>query len=54
MSYYINTSTGPMTNDLGDVKFFNSHSDCRHFAINYCDLSDRMLEIINFTKLEDD
>lgn len=45
MRYYLQTKTGPITNDYGDIIKFNSYSDARHFAIDHCDLSDPRLEI---------
>lgn len=47
MRYYINTSKGALKNVHGVVVKFNSYSDARHCAINYCDLSDKKIEIID-------
>jgi hypothetical protein len=44
--YYLKTKEGFISTRSGDVKFFESQTEARHFAINYCDLSDRELEIL--------
>ena len=43
--YYIATSKGPIKCENGDIFTFKSNEDARHFAYNYCDLSDNYLGV---------
>ncbi len=47
MRYYINTNTGPITRDCGQVIKFETYDDARHFVINHCDLSVLGVEIVD-------